>query len=251
LAAAFTLALPSVTTAEETTQGAPPGATDSSAPQPNVEPGPPRQPSFVENAGLLNRNEHALLFFVDAELLPAAVMAGYRYGIFSWWDIGVDVGGNLGVLEALIHTKMLNFKTKKTEFFFWGFTFKTGYKYHKIDFSEDFIIDDKSWIYVFENSFSFRFGRDRRRSVFVTTKFYLDQDLHTPRRQNDFYLGPAHLGFETIIGKYTNFFVEAGVMWAINGMETADEVLYKGDWFPVMQMGFAARTGDRTARYKK
>lgn len=239
------LALPRMAAAEAVS-----GAAEQAGVAP--EPGPPRQPSFVENAGNLNRNEHAFLFFVDAELLPAAAMVGYRYGIFSWWDIGVDVGGNLGVLQALIHTKMLNFKTKKTEFFFWGFTFKTGYKYHNIDFSEEFVINDKSWIYVFENPFAFRFGKERDKSLFITTKFYIDQDLHDQRRQNDYYLAPAHLGFETVIGKYTNFYVEAGVMWAINGTEMADgEVLYKGDWFPVMQMGFAARTGDRTARYKK
>jgi hypothetical protein len=233
-----------------------------------VSPIPPiRQPSYVENAGNLNRNEHAVLFFVDAEVLPAAAMIGYRYGLLSWWDIGIAVGGNLGVLQALIHTKMINLKTKKTEFFWWGFTFKTGYKYHKIDWSDDFIIDDKSWIYVFENPFAFRFGEKKEKAIFVTTKFYLDQDLHSPRRQNDYYLGPAHLGFEMVIGKHTNFFVEAGVMWSINGSKVAVvrpdavggqltttrsvELKYKGDWFPVLQIGFAARTGERTARYGK
>ena len=32
-------------------------------------------------------------------------------------------------------------------------------------------------------------------------------------------------------------------------METSDGVLYRNDWFPVGKLGFAFRTGDRTAIY--
>ncbi len=208
-----------------------------------------RQPSFVENAGLINKNEHAFLFFADAELLPAAVMLGYKYGLYYWWDIGIDVGGNMGVFQALFDMRMENLKTRRTELFYWGFRFKTGYKYHEVDWSEDFFIEDRSWVYDFENILSLRIGKDRKKAIYLTTKFYMDQDLHTPRRQIDYYLGPAHLGFETVVGKYTNFFVEAGVFWSINGMETSKGIMYENDWFPVMKLGFAARTGDRTAIY--
>lgn len=262
-AAVWALLLPAVSTAVEGGE-ADPGISNTPALNPPAKevvdaPPPPRQPSFVENAGNLNRNEHAVLLFVDAEVLPAAAMIGYRYGLLSWWDIGFDAGGNLGVFQALLHTKMINLKTKKTELFWWGFTFKTGYKWHQIDYGENFIIDDKSWIYVFENPFAFRFGKTREKALFLTTKLYIDQDLREPRRQYDYYLAPAHIGYEMVIGKYTNFFIEAGVMWSINGSEVEQEVngnreivnKYKGDWFPVMQIGFAARTGDKTAKYGK
>lgn len=214
-----------------------------------------QQPSFIEAGGLLRKNEHAMVLYADAKYFPAPVMVGYRYGIFYWWEMGLDVGGNAGIFQALIHLKMENFKTKRTEFFFWGFVYDTGFKIHDTNMSknltfddDDLYFDDRSWIHDLKNSFAFRFGDKKDKAVYLVTEFYIDQDLHTPRRQNDYYLGPAHLGFETAIGKHANFFVEAGVIWAINGMETEDGIKYENDWFPVLKIGMAARTGDKTAK---
>ncbi len=214
-----------------------------------------KQPSFVEAGGQLRKNEHAFLLYTDAKYLPAPIMAAYHYGIFYWWEMGLDVGGNYGFLQALIHLKMENFKTKRTEFFYWGFVYDTGIKRNDINMSrnltfdgKDLYADDRSWVHILKNSFGFRLGHNKQRVVYLVTELYIDQDLHTPRRQNDFYLSPANLGFETAVGDVASFFVEGGAIWAINGMETEDGVKYEGDWFPVLKIGLALRTGDRTAR---
>jgi hypothetical protein len=209
-----------------------------------------RQPSFVDNAGLTNKNEHAFLFYADAAVLPPALMFGYRFGLFYWWEMGFDVGGDYGVFQSLLHFKMENMKTRKSEFFFWVFTFKTGYKYHSVDMGDNLYFDDNSWVYDFQNAFAFRFGQKKDKAIYLTTRFYIDQDLRSAGLQTDYYFMPGILGFETVIGKYGNFFVDAGAAWSINGMETPDKgVLYEGDWFPIMKLGFAVRTGDRTAIY--
>jgi hypothetical protein len=214
-----------------------------------------KQPSFVEAGGQLRKNEHAFLLYSDAKYLPAPVMVAYHYGIFYWWEMGLDVGGNYGLFQALIHLKMENFKTKRTELFYWGFVYDTGFKINDINMSrnltfdgKDLYADDRSWVHELKNSFAFRFGQKKDKVVYLVTDFYIDQDLHTPRRQNDYYLSPANLGFETTVGGHASFFVEGGAIWAINGMETEGGVKYEGDWFPVLKLGLALRTGDRTAK---
>lgn len=208
-----------------------------------------RQPSFVQNGGMINKNEHAVISYVDALVLPPAVMVGYRYGILYWWDVGVDVGGDYGVFQALFHTKMEMFKTRKSERFFWGVRLQTGYKYHVATFSEDVVFDDVSWITSLETTVSFRFREARDRTLYLTTLFYIDRDLRTPTRQTDYYVAPAILGFEMIFNTYWNFFAEAGWVYSINGMETYKGVLYAGQGFPVVKIGVALRTGDKTAIY--
>ncbi|MBN2531214.1 MAG: hypothetical protein JXR76_32830 [Deltaproteobacteria bacterium] len=210
-----------------------------------------RQPSFVSHAGILNKNEHAAVLTVDGELLPPAILAGYRYGLFYWWEAGFDVGGDYGVFEALAHMKMEYFKTAKSERFYWGGTYKTGYKHHKVDFKEDVLeFDDRSWIVSLENSFALRFGKTRQKSLYLATQFYIDYDLHAKHRQTDYYVAPALLGWENTIGNHGNFFIHAGMVYAINGMEMpSDRILYEGDWFPIVQFGFGLRSGDKTAIY--
>jgi hypothetical protein len=208
-----------------------------------------RQPSFVSDGGTLNKNEHAVVFYLNADLLPPAAMVGYRYGLYYWWEIGADVGSSFGVFQALLHTKFENFRTLRSETFYWGMRFNTGFKHHKADFGEQALFDDHSWIYEITNTFSLRFGKGKRKNFYLNTSFYVDQDLHDPRRQTDYYLRAAALGFETVVSKFGNFFVDAGMILSINGMETTRGVLYEGDWFPVMRIGFGARTDDRTAIY--
>lgn len=209
-----------------------------------------RQPSLVSPGGMLNKNEHAFLGYIDGVLIPPAIMVAYRYGLFYWWQIGLDVGGNAGVFQSLFHFKMENMKTRRDEFFYWGFIFNTGYKYHDYRINEDLFFEDKSWIYDFRLSYGFRLGKAKEKVIYVYSQFYIDQDLHTPRRQNDYYFTPVAIGWETVVGKYGNFFVEGGYVHSINGMETSEGIKYKGDWFPVLKIGFAVRTGDRTAKYK-
>ena len=208
-----------------------------------------RQPSFVSYGGNLNKHEHALVLTVDGELLPPAVLVGYRYGLLYWWEVGLDTGGDYGVFEALAHIKIENFKTAKSERFYWGTTYKTGYKYHVADLGENLVFDDKSWILNFENSFAFRLGALRQKTIYVVTQFYIDFELHRHGRQTDYYVAPALLGWESMIGKYANFFVQAGMVYSINGMELKDDVKYSNTWFPVLQFGFGYRSGDRTAIY--
>jgi hypothetical protein len=115
---------------------------------------------------------------------------------------------------------------------------------------DNLYFDDNSWVYDFQNGFAFRFGQKKEKAIYLTTRFYIDQDMRSANLRNDYYFMPGIVGFETIIGKYGNFFVDAGAAWSINGMETPDRgVLYEGDWFPIMKLGFAVRTGDRTAIY--
>jgi hypothetical protein len=208
-----------------------------------------RQPSFVSNGGMLAKNEHAFIAYVDATVLPPAVMAGYRYGIFYWWDVGLEIGGSHGVFQALLHLKMENLKTFETELFFWANRIRTGFKHHEYGYTDELLFEDRSWIFSFDNTFSFRLGSMRRQALYLTSTLYIDIDLHTPRRQTDYYVMPAMLGFETMIGSTANFFVEAGFAISLNGMQTHAGILYTGDLFPVATLGVAYRTGERTAIY--
>lgn len=207
-----------------------------------------KQPSFVENGGMLRKNEHALLVYVDGTLIPPAIMFAYRYGIFFWWDIGFDIGGNYKVFQAYLHMKMENFKTKKSEFFIWSNRFKTGYKYHMIDITDTLIFDDKSWVFIIDNNFGFRLGKEKDKVIYLTTQFYIDMDLREPKRQSDYYLTPAILGFEAMLNKYLNFYIEAGITISLNGSETHAGLMYDNDIFPIGKIGISFHTGDKTAK---
>jgi hypothetical protein len=174
-------------------------------------------------------------------------MAGYRYGLRYWWEVGIDAGGDYGVFQALMHTKIENFKTIRTERFYWGTAYRTGYKYHRADFGDNLEFDDNSWVFIFDNYFSLRVGNTRTHAIYLASQFYIDIDLRTPKRQTDYYVIPAMLGYEQVVGRYGNFFIQGGAAYAINGMETATEVLYNETWFPLLQLGMGYRTGDRTA----
>jgi hypothetical protein len=209
-----------------------------------------KQPSFISGAGVLNKNEHAFLLSLDGDLLPPAVMLGYRYGLFYWWDVGVDVGGDKGVFQALARTRMENLKTRKSERFFWSNEFTAGYKLHEATFNKNLRFDDRSLIASVDNSLSYRIGALRNQALYLLTVFYLDYDLHQPRRQTDYYLMPAILGFETMIGEHGSFFIELGAAYSINGMQLADNIrLYEKSWFPVFKIGIALRSGAKTAVY--
>ena len=209
-----------------------------------------KQPSFVRGGGVLNKNEHSLLLYADADLLPPAIMVGYSYGILYWWEFGIDIGGDKGVFQALIRTRMENLKSRKTEKFFWSNQISAGFKNHEIAFTDDLQFDDRSLVGIIDNSLGLRIGSMKRKVLYLLTIFYVDYDIHTPRRQTDYYLIPAMLGFETMIGEHGSFFVEAGAVHSITGMQIADNrVLYKKDWFPTVKIGAAWRSGKKTAIY--
>jgi hypothetical protein len=206
-----------------------------------------RQVPFVRNGGNLNRKETAIVAYADADLFPPAVMLGIQRGIYYWLTLGLDVGGDMGVFQALLRIKQEMARTRGSNFFFWGWHIRTGYKYVDIDFrdiNEDLYFQDNSWIISFENAFAFRFGNHRRRVIYVNTIFYTDFDLTGRGWQTDLYLFPATIGFETIVGKQWNFFLEAGTIISLNGWETDLGIISaNGDFFPAGQLGFAYRFG--------
>lgn len=212
-----------------------------------------RQVPYVRSGGVLNRKETALVAYVDGDLFPPAVMASIQRGIFYWLTLGLDVGGDYGVFQALIRIKQEMARTRRTNFFFWGWHIRTGYKYADIDFtdaiSEEWRFDDNSWILSFENVFAFRFGNHRRRVIYISSQFYLDFDLRREDRQTDRYVFPATIGFESIIGDNWNFYFEGGLIMSLNGWETDQGVIKpNGDTFPTASFGVAYRFGGvRTA----
>ncbi|HON11234.1 MAG TPA: hypothetical protein PLE24_10240 [Chitinispirillaceae bacterium] len=209
-----------------------------------------RQPSFVRGGGLLNKKEHSLMLYADADVLPPAFTLGYRYGILYWWNIGIDLGGNNGVFQSIIRTRIENIKTRKSEFFFWSNEFSGGFKRHQADFGENTRFDDLSLVGTIDNSLGFRFGQTREKVLYLLTVFYTDYDIHKPRRQTDYYLIPAIAGFEMVIGKHSNVFIETGAAYSLNGMELADKsIAFEKSWFPVARAGVAFRTGSKTAVY--
>lgn len=212
-----------------------------------------KQVPFVRNGGVLNRKETAIVGYVDGDLFPPAVMASIQRGLFYWLTVGLDVGGNYGVFQALLRIKQEMARTRTTNFFFWGWHIRTGYKYVNVDFtdtlSDVWRFDDNSWVLSFENVFAFRFGNHRRRTLYINSQVYWDFDLRGENRQTDFYVYPATIGFESIVGENWNVFVEAGVIISINGWETDQGIISgNGDVFPTASFGFAYRFGGvRTA----
>lgn len=209
-----------------------------------------RQPSFVRGAGMLNKGEHAFELYADGDLIPQPTMLGYRYGIFYWWDIGYDIGANAGVFQTFVRSRMENLKTRKSEAFFWSNELSAGYKVHDITIRNDLRFDDRSFVATFDNSLAYRMGRSRSMALYLLSVLYVDYDLHTPRRQTDYYVFPGILGFETMAGDHANFFAEIGAAYSINGMQFGDgSKLYNNTWFPVFRIGMALRTGSSTAVY--
>ena len=209
-----------------------------------------RQPSFVRGAGLLNKKEHAFVLYADGDIIPPPLMLGYRYGLFYWWDIGVDIGADKGIFQSFVRTRLENLKTRKSEAFIWTNEFAAGFKNHTLDLGKNLRFDDRSLVFTADNSLAWRLGTDRTKSLYLLTVLYVDYDLHRPRRQTDYYVEPAVLGFETMAGEYTNFFLELGAAYSINGTQFADNSkLYEKTWFPVFKIGTALRTGKKTAIY--
>jgi hypothetical protein len=209
-----------------------------------------RQPSFVRGAGMLNKGERALVIYADGDILPPALMLQYRYGLLYWWDVALEAGGDAGVFQTFVRTRMENLKTRRSEAFFWSNELSLGYKIHDITFRDNLKFDDRSIVISFDNSLSYRIGKARESALYLLSVFYEDYDLHNPRRQTDYYILPAILGFETMAGDHTNFFIEAGAAYSINGMQLADGTrLYKNSWFPLIRLGIALRTGSFTAVY--
>lgn len=212
-----------------------------------------RQVPFFRNGGVLNRKETAIGLYVDGELFPPALMMSVQRGIYYWLTLGLDIGGSYGVFQALLRIKQEMARTRRTNFFFWGWHIRTGYKYVDIDFrdtmSDDIIFQDNSWILTFENTVAFRFGRHRRRVLYINTVVYGDFDLGKQGWQTDTYVFPATVGFETILGQSWSVFVEGGVILSINGWETEAGVIHpEGDQFPFASLGVAYRFGGvRTA----
>jgi len=180
-------------------------------------------------------------------------LASVQRGVFYWLTVGLDVGGDYGVFQALLRIKQEMARTRRTNFFFWGWHIRTGYKYVNVDltdtWSDVWRFDDNSWILNFQNVFSFRFGQHRRRAVYFTTALYWDFDLRGEGRQTDFYVYPVTIGFESILGDSWNLFVEAGTIISVNGWETDIGVISQnGDFFPTASFGAAYRFGGvRTA----
>ena len=212
-----------------------------------------RQVPFVRNGGVLNRKETAIVGYVDGDLFPPAIMVALQRGIFYWLTVGLDIGGDYGAFQALLRIKQEMARTRRTNFFFWGWHIRTGYKWVNVDFtdtlSDVWRFDDNSWILSFENVFAFRFGAHRRRVLYINTQVYWDFDLRGEGRQTDLYVFPATLGFESIVGRNWNVFAEAGLIISVNGWETDTGVISQnGDLFPTASFGFAYRFGGvRTA----
>ena len=215
-----------------------------------------RQVPFVRDGGVLNRKETAVLLYVDGDLFPPAIMASIQRGIFYWLTLGLDVGGDAGVFQAMLRIKQEMARARRTQSFLWGWHLRTGYKYVNVDFrdsmGQDTVMrfDDNSWVLSFQNVFSFRFGNHKRRSIYLTSELYWDFDLRGKGLQTDFYFFPAKVGFETVVGLHWNFFIEGGVIWSVNGWQLSDGTVLSGDGdlFATASMGFAYRFGGvRTA----
>ena len=212
-----------------------------------------RQVPFFRDGGVLNRKETAVGLYVDGDLFPPAVMASIQRGIFYWLTLGLDVGGDMGVFQALLRIKQEMARSRRNNAFFWGWHIRTGYKYVNVDLRDslgqntDMRFDDNSWVLGFQNTFSYRFGNHRRRSIYLTTQLYWDFDLRGKGLQTDFYVYPATLGFETILGRSWNFFVEGGLILSINGWQLSDGTKMphgaNNDMFPTASLGFAYRFG--------
>lgn len=207
---------------------------------------------FIFGGGLLRENEHAVGIYFDVAFLPPALMLSYQYGMYYWLNIGLDIGGNWGIFQALINIKQEMFRSRKTDIFYLGWNIKTGYKQHQAYLTKNLRFDDVSWVLILDNVLSFRIGQDKKKqknAITITTEFYWDYDLRGKKIQNDFYFAPATIGYERILGKYGNFHIEAGAVYTKTGsqMGASSEIIYKKSWFAAGKIGFGFRTGDLTA----
>lgn len=211
---------------------------------------------FIRNGGILNQNEHALILYVDADVLPPAFMIEYQYGLLWWMTLGLEIGGDAGVFQAMMNFDMELFKTKNN-FFFWDFLIRTGYKYHRFVFNQDLIFDDISWVLSGEMSASLRLGKNKNHNLYYKLIYYVDFDLRGEGRQIDHYITPVMFGYEVLLRHNINLFAEIGWMYSINGQEVYDNnimetrILYAKSGFPVAKLGLALRFGDGSSKYKE
>ena len=120
-------------------------------------------------------------------------------------------------------------RTRRTNFFFWGWHIRTGFKYVNIDFT-----DTNEDLALRGHLVDSRFREHLRLSLRPTPAarlLHLYRGLRRLRpdpfkvEQTDAYISPATLGFETILGRNWNFFVELRVIISLNGWETSRGVI--------------------------
>lgn len=199
-------------------------------------------PSFAENGGLLQPGEHAVLLYLDAELLLPPVMAGYRLGLLHWLELGLDVGGNRGVVQGFVQCRAKLYESEKTRRFFAGARLRTGPKDHRLTLGNDALVfDDRGWVMVGELSGALRLGRRLELALYLSSIFYAEVDIRSPARQTDLFWVPLSAGLEYRGENGVSVFAELGPVWMINGTETDKGLLYEGSWFPVGQIGMAIR----------
>lgn len=192
--------------------------------------------TFVSKAGTLDKDIFVLFFYIDGDVLPPAIMGGIQYGISEWVTIGFDIGGDYGVFQTLINTRLQILNSAET--FFIGLHAKTGFKYHVAEFSPELRFDDVSWIINADITLSFRLTEHKDRALYFNLAFYTDIDLRNPQRQTDYYVTPALLGYESYFSNTVRFFLEGGWMYSINGQEMSDgTVLYEKQGFAVFKFG--------------
>lgn len=169
------------------------------------------EPVFHQKGGMLNKGQWSFYFRTNDEYTSfSTLLLGFRLGHNKWFQTAYE--GGLGISTYLFNYLMyFRVYSSKNDRFFAGLRLRSGYKWQSTDidwFENDHIKTRRSSLYTApELTFSFRVGKEKRHSIFLTTYFRFDYSFL--KRQGyspwNIWAAPVHLGYEFRFKKHKNW----------------------------------------------
>ena len=178
---------------------------------------------FSQKGGMLLRGEHSLYLRSNDEWTGfSTFFLGYRYGATDFFQIAFEAGAS-----AIPHVYLgavltyWRFYESPNKFLFIGLRTRTGYRYQDSDFSpngpvsigNNYLTLRRNGIYMaFDFTIAFRFGRDRRHTLYYSIYPRIDIDFVDSANRVYVMFSPVMLGYEFRWRRYPNwsFAIEGG-----------------------------------------
>ncbi len=182
---------------------------------------PPPDPvtTYSQKGGMLEKGDHSFYLRTNDEFTGfSTLFAGYRYGLSNWFQFAIEGGIGIKVYIANLHLYFKIFESKN-KFFFMGLRTRSGYKYQNtsLTLGSAVLEDTRNGFYIAADyTFSFRFGDERRHSLYYSIYPLFDIDI--TGRPLEIYFAPIHLGYEFLFKKNRqwSFAIETGYFFPLN-----------------------------------